>query len=201
MDTGKRDALEPAREWRDQATPDLLRLVRADLISAQAGPGGYRLTRTPSEVTLLEVVQARRAQLWPPLCTLIGGPCRGAEVCACHSSWSCATTAVRDDLADTTLAEVADTDRAINSGSFPDPEDSHRRPQSRGGNRGVAVLAADDPTSRSAPYRGLKPSQAPTSSALARRASPACLLSWESHWTAKKQPCGTGEVQPGPRPE
>lgn len=125
------------------------RLVRADLVSARAGPGGgYRLTRDPSEITLLEVVEAGEGSLGPRRCTLRGGPCRWADVCAVHPSWSRATSAVRDALAATTLAEVADTDRAINSGLFPVSEDGHRRPQSRGGNRGGDGVGRGRPDQR-----------------------------------------------------
>ncbi|HVB53674.1 MAG TPA: Rrf2 family transcriptional regulator [Candidatus Acidoferrales bacterium] len=103
------------------------RLVRADLVTARAGPsGGYRLTRDPAEITLLEVVEAGEGNLAPRRCTLRGGPCRWADVCAVHPSWSRATSAVREALAGTTLAQVVETDRAIGAGSFPVPEDSHR---------------------------------------------------------------------------
>jgi Rrf2 family protein len=121
------------------------RLVRADLVFARAGPGGgYRLTRDPAEITLLEVVEAGEGSLAPQRCTLRGGPCSWADVCAIHPSWGRATRAIRDALAATTLAELVETDRAISSGSFPVPKDSHRRPQNRRGNRVVTVLAEGD---------------------------------------------------------
>jgi len=103
------------------------RLVRAELVSARAGPsGGYRLTRDPAKITLLEVVEAGEGNLAPRRCTLRGGPCRWADVCAVHPSWTRATSAVREALAATSLAEVAETDRAIGAGTFPLPGDSHR---------------------------------------------------------------------------
>lgn len=103
------------------------RLVRAELATARAGPsGGYRLSRDPAEITLLAVVEAGEGELAPKRCALRGGPCQWTDVCALHNSWSRATSAVREALESTTLAEIAETDRSIRAGTLPVPKDSHR---------------------------------------------------------------------------
>ncbi|MGC8461909.1 MAG: RrF2 family transcriptional regulator [Candidatus Dormibacteria bacterium] len=109
-------------------TPQIMGLiVRARLAEAKAGrDGGYKLVRKPSEITLLEVVEAGEGQLRTKGCTLRGGPCRWEDVCALHEAWSAATRAVRGSLQGITLEEVALVDEAIEEGAYSVPSDHHR---------------------------------------------------------------------------
>ena len=110
-------------------TPQVLGLLqKAGLAEARAGrDGGYRLTRRPAEISLLEVVEAGEGPLRNDRCTLRGGPCHWEQACALHPAWSTATEALRASLRDTTLQDVADVDRGLENRTFEVPADSHRR--------------------------------------------------------------------------
>jgi Rrf2 family protein len=108
-------------------TPQILRLLaRAGLAEARAGRGGgYRLTRRPKDISLLEVVEAAEGPLAPERCTLRGGPCRWDDMCAVHPSWEAATEALRASLGAVTLADVSEVDRGLESGTRQADASSH----------------------------------------------------------------------------
>ncbi|TAN20390.1 MAG: Rrf2 family transcriptional regulator [Actinomycetota bacterium] len=102
-------------------------LVQAKLaVSSSGKDGGYRLSRSPDEMSLLEVVEAGEGTLIPETCTLGEGPCQWDEVCPLHETWGPATAALRKELAATSLAEIAQRSRAIIAGTYPIPTDAHR---------------------------------------------------------------------------
>jgi Rrf2 family transcriptional regulator, cysteine metabolism repressor len=71
-------------------------LRRAGILQSQRGvKGGYSFARPPSEVTLLEVVDLLEGEL-------------GAEAAASGPVWTEAADAVRNVLAATTIADVAE---------------------------------------------------------------------------------------------
>lgn len=109
-------------------TPQILgMLVRAGLAEAKAGrEGGYRLVRSPQEISLLEVVEASEGPLTPTECTLRGGPCRWEDACAVHPAWAGAAEAFRDSLRQTSLADVVRVDRELARGLIP-AGSGHRR--------------------------------------------------------------------------
>jgi Rrf2 family protein len=96
-------------------TPQVLRLLaEAGLAEARAGrDGGYRLTRPPNEVALLEVVEAAEGAFTLERCILRGGPCHWDHACAVHSAWSAAVQACRESLGRTTLADLVAADARI----------------------------------------------------------------------------------------
>ena len=100
-------------------TPQVLKLLAAaGLAEAKAGrEGGYRLTRPPGEVSLLEVVEAAEGAFVLERCILRGGPCHWEQACAVHSAWAAAVQACRDSLRRTTLADLAEADRRLSSGA------------------------------------------------------------------------------------
>lgn len=109
------------------ASQILADLVRAGLVRSKAGrDGGYRLSRAPSDISVLEVIEAGEGPLQAERCALGEGPCRWEAVCPLHETWSKATFALRELLADTSLAEVAVRDAAIEAGTYQVPADSHR---------------------------------------------------------------------------
>ncbi|SRR5579875_221625 len=109
------------------ASQVLADLVRAGLATSRAGRGGgYRLSRAPSEITVLEVVEAAEGPLRADRCALGEGPCHWEAVCPLHETWSAATMALRDLLSSTSLAELASRDAAIEAGTYLAPGDSHR---------------------------------------------------------------------------
>ena len=110
------------------ASQILADLVRAGIATSKAGrAGGYRLARSPEEVSLLEVVEAGEGPLRPERCALGDGPCRWEAVCPLHETWSEATDALRAVLANTSLATVAERDRELEAGVYPVPADAHRQ--------------------------------------------------------------------------
>lgn len=108
-------------------TPQLLGLLaRAGLAEARAGrEGGYRLTRAPIEISMLEVIEAAEGDLVARRCPIRGGPCRWVEVCAVHPTWVKASEAIRSVFEQNSLAEVATVDRRLELGGAPP---AHRRP-------------------------------------------------------------------------
>jgi Rrf2 family protein len=96
-------------------TPQVLGiLAKAGLAEAKAGrAGGYRLSRDPKSVTVLEVIEAAEGSLASRRCAIRGGPCRWDDACALHPAMDRAAEAIRATLAGTTLAEVADVDRRL----------------------------------------------------------------------------------------
>ena len=99
-------------------TPQVLRLLAdAGLAEARAGrDGGYRLTRPPGEVALLEVVEAAEGAFTLERCILRGGPCQWEQACAVHAAWSAAVQACRDSLGLTTLADLVEADKRLEAG-------------------------------------------------------------------------------------
>ena len=101
----------------------LAELVRAGIAVSVAGPGGgYALAREPSEINLLEVIEAIDGQLISTSCVLRSGPCRWDDMCAVHIPWARAQFAMLDSLAATTLAELVANDRALEAGTYEVPE-------------------------------------------------------------------------------
>jgi Rrf2 family protein len=111
-------------------TPQMLGvLAKAGLAEAKAGRvGGYRLTRDPASIPVLEVIEAAEGYLSSRRCPMRGGPCHWDDVCALHPTWVKASEAIRSTLERTSLAEVAAVDRRLASGEVvaPAPSPGHR---------------------------------------------------------------------------
>ena len=109
-------------------TPQILgMLAKAGLAESRAGrDGGYRLTRDPEDISLLEVVEAAEGELRVGRCTLSGGPCHWEEMCALHPAWEDATQAFRETLEAASLADVANVDRRLEAGTEAISETAHR---------------------------------------------------------------------------
>jgi Rrf2 family protein len=112
-------------------TPQLLGiLAKAGLAEAKAGrTGGYRLSRRPEDVSLLEVIEAAEGHLVSRRCPMRGGPCRWDDVCALHPTWLRTSEAIRSTLAKTSLEDVAKVDAHLEAGGAIEPGGrGHRRP-------------------------------------------------------------------------
>ena len=109
------------------ASQILAELVRAGVATSKAGKdGGYRLTRSPEEITMLEVIEAGEGPLKAERCALQDGPCTWDFVCPLHWIWGDSITAFRETLAKVTLATLVANDKALELNTFPMPEESHR---------------------------------------------------------------------------
>jgi len=112
---------------RTFASQILADLVRAGLATSKSGKdGGYRLSRDPGEITLVEVVEAGEGPLRAERCALGDGPCRWEAVCPVHETWRAATEALREVLGSTSLSQLAEQDAAIEQGRVGVPADPHR---------------------------------------------------------------------------
>jgi Rrf2 family protein len=75
-------------------------LLRAGVITVKNGRGGgYRLARRPSDVSLLEVVEAAEGDLTPRRCPLRGVPASSDRTALCTPGfrpvWTCSSGALR----------------------------------------------------------------------------------------------------------
>lgn len=115
---GYRKIREVAAEMEIPAryTPEILALLlRAGLAQARAGrSGGYRLTRPPAEISLLEVIEASEGTLIVERCVLSGGPCHWqGTICAVHPMLEAAGKALTDALRTASLDSVVHFDREL----------------------------------------------------------------------------------------
>jgi Rrf2 family iron-sulfur cluster assembly transcriptional regulator len=104
-------------------------LMRAGMAEARAGrTGGYRLTRQPEAISLLEVVEAAEGPLRLERCTLSGGPCHWEEtVCAVHAMWEQANGALVASLRGQNLARVLEVDNRLRARSKAKSRAGQRR--------------------------------------------------------------------------
>lgn len=95
-------------------------LQRAGLVSSRPSrTGGYALTRVPKDITVLEIVESLEGPLVSGECVLRGGPCHWEEECAVHPVWSAAGQAFAAELERSTLAAIAEADRALAGRTLP----------------------------------------------------------------------------------
>jgi Rrf2 family protein len=152
-DYAVRAALDLARHWggeprkaREIAAsmdipPDFLKRILSELVSqgllaSTAGSrGGYRLSRPPEDISLLDIVEPAERLLASDRCVLRGGPCDWSNVCAIHDPWCLAQKAFAETLDATNLAQLANVDRDIEHGLHTPIHPVHREPRNRKGIR------------------------------------------------------------------
>jgi Rrf2 family protein len=136
---GRRKAREIGEEMAIPASylPQILaQLVRAGLVTSEAGPhGGYALARPADEVSLLDIIVATEGDPSSTQCVLRSGPCRWDDVCAVHVPWFMAQQALIGKLRTTSLADVAHIDAALDAGTYEVPDDARRTHVARGSTR------------------------------------------------------------------
>jgi Rrf2 family protein len=87
-------------------------LARAGIVQATLGrSGGYRLARDPSELSVLQVIEAIEGDARRRTCVLRTGGCDPTRPCDVHSTFSEAQDALLDRLARTTIGEIVDQRR------------------------------------------------------------------------------------------
>jgi len=83
-------------------------LVRAGIVEASPGRGGgYRLTRAPGEVTLLEVIEAVEGNVRRQTCVLRADACGADQPCGVHDLFAEAQDALLERFAMATVREAA----------------------------------------------------------------------------------------------
>jgi Rrf2 family transcriptional regulator, iron-sulfur cluster assembly transcription factor len=138
-ETGLRQARQISTEMHipyKTLTLILARLVAEGLLVARHGPkGGYRLARPPSEISLLNIVEAAEGPARFDRCVLRDGPCDWEETCPVHDTWSRTQDAIIKELTSTTLADLTAIDAAIENRSYQPQTPPHTQPTARHGNR------------------------------------------------------------------
>ncbi len=89
-------------------------LVRGRFVEATGGKlGGYRLSRDPAAVTLLELIETIEGPARSEHCVLRDSACDGDPGCSLHPIWSSAQAAFTEVLGGTSLADIAAIERSI----------------------------------------------------------------------------------------
>jgi Rrf2 family protein len=101
----------------------LAAMRKAGLVSASRGAhGGFTLTRDPSLITVLEVVEALEGPLAPTSCD--GGQlCGRSGICAAAGVWSRATEALRDVFTTTSVGDLCSRQVAFDNVGTTDPRE------------------------------------------------------------------------------
>ena len=99
------DAMDIPVRFLTQVLTDL---QRAGLVEAAPGrAGGYRLSRDPAGVSLLEVIEAVEGDSRRQSCVLRGGPCGVNGYCDVHSVFFAGQEALLSTFAGASLADLA----------------------------------------------------------------------------------------------
>lgn len=138
-ETGLRQARQISTEMHipyKTLTLILAGLVAEGLLVARHGPkGGYRLARPPSEISLLDIVEAAEGPTRVDRCVLRDGPYDWEQTCPVHDTWSRTQDAIIKELASTSLADLTAIDAAIENSSYQPQTPPHIQPTARHGNR------------------------------------------------------------------
>lgn len=81
--------------------------------SVRGARGGYMLARDPSEITLLEIVEACIGDVTMVDCTEDPGYCSRVDNCATSVVWKELTEAIRGSLESKTLADLVDIQKGL----------------------------------------------------------------------------------------
>jgi Rrf2 family iron-sulfur cluster assembly transcriptional regulator len=83
-------------------------LQRRGWVESEPGPqGGYRLSASLGEITVLDVIESVEGLPDPGRCVLRDGPCLPNGPCALHDAWRRAREALMQDLARTPVSQVS----------------------------------------------------------------------------------------------
>ena len=83
-------------------------LSRAGIVEARLGrAGGYRLSRPPTQISLLDILEAAEGDARRQTCVLSGKPCgQGLDPCDVHDMFYEAQQAILERLARTSVGEL-----------------------------------------------------------------------------------------------
>ncbi len=80
-------------------------LATAGLIQIVKGPlGGYRLLKSPENISLLEVIEAVEGEIYLNECLLYSQSCKRSACCSVHQVWKSARAGLRETLGRADLA-------------------------------------------------------------------------------------------------
>ena len=100
-------------------------LARHEILESQRGSkGGYRLARSPAQLTVAEMIAALEGPLGLTECTLAPDLCAHEGSCAVQSPWQVINRVIHDALETVTLADLIDpnfTEEASMRAIFKNP--------------------------------------------------------------------------------
>ena len=108
----------------------LLKLLSAGgaLQSIRGRGGGYRLERTPSDLSVSEIIESIEGPIALTQCNRKTGGCHIENGCQVRGHWLLINRAFRQSLANIKLADLSDGSMRANTFWWPDPADGgHRR--------------------------------------------------------------------------
>jgi len=84
-------------------------LSRAGIVEARLGrAGGYRLSKDPTQISLLDIIEASEGDARRQTCVLTGQPCGAGDPCDVHDMFYEAQEAILARLDDVSVADVVD---------------------------------------------------------------------------------------------
>jgi len=93
-------------------------LGRRDLVEAKRGyRGGFRLAKSGSQITLLDIADAVEGEAWSAPCLLGLEECSDERACSTHRFWSAERKKIENELRRQTLHSVARHERRRKSGT------------------------------------------------------------------------------------
>lgn len=95
-------------------------LAKSGLVSAQRGAiGGYKLTRTPSQISVAQIIEAMDGPIAITKCAHGSAQkCAIKNFCAMSGGWNKVNGAIRDALNDVSLAEMVSPSLAFPEGGI-----------------------------------------------------------------------------------
>ena len=95
----------------------LTTLRRAGFIRSVRGPqGGHTLVRAPEDLRVSEVIEALEGSIIPIDCLEESSNCTKTGGCAQREMWQAVRKAILDVLDNTTIADLAETERSARAG-------------------------------------------------------------------------------------
>lgn len=83
-------------------------LLHAGLLDSERGAhGGYRLTRSSSDISVRDIIHCLEGRIALTECNLEQGECDQLEFCSTSNNWKRINTAIHDALEDISLADMA----------------------------------------------------------------------------------------------
>ena len=90
------------------ASKILKRLARAELVqSVRGAQGGYRLSRSPEQISITEVIDALEGPFGVTECSVVAGLCSQEAGCPIRGHWQGLNQLIRHTLDRVTLAEMS----------------------------------------------------------------------------------------------
>jgi Rrf2 family protein len=108
------DTLNNAKQISEQLsipykylTKIMTQLTNANLIKSIRGrEGGYVISKAPSSIRLIEILEAVKESINSENCLLSNGLCNNTHKCALHDIWKKPKKAIDDMFYNTTLADM-----------------------------------------------------------------------------------------------